>query len=420
MEQFQRTTHFMPTSKVNSGRYMLTDCVTHSEWISVFQQELNQVAYGANYGWPLVSGVANNPLYKDPVHAYPHDPDGCAIMGGTFYEPLVNQFPTEYHNKYFYADHCFGWIAYFDVDTGTDIRILTGANRLVEIKVNPITGSLYYLDREYGGDESGNTGGIGRIDYSAETIPLEITRQPSSVNGAIGEDVSFNVLVTGENPLSYQWFRNGVLIENENASSLTLASVQLEDNLAEFTVQVSDANGSNQLSDVATLTVSANNAPTVSITQPVSDTLYIAGEQYTFSGTATDIEDGDLDASAFKWEIVFHHDEHTHPFIPEILGVKEGTFTPSVNDEISPNVWYRIHLTVTDSNGTATSVQHDVFPLVTDVSIQTSPPGLEVLLDGSPKNTPLDFQGVAGVIRSIEAPEFRKSKCGYRNRNCIC
>ena len=368
-------------------------------------EELNRAEAGANYGWPLVAGVVNDPDYVDPVHAYPHDPDGCAIIGGTFYEPLVDQFPSEFHDKFFYGDHCFGWIAYVDLETGVDNRFLTGADRLVEVKVNPVTGALYYLDREYAGDVDNRSGGIGRIDYVGGSVALEITRQPISTTAAVGENVSFNVLVTGESPFSYQWFRNAEALEGETDSSLTQNNLQTIDNGSEFYVEVIDTNGVVVQSEVAVLTISANSAPTVTITLPNPDELYTAGEEVSFAAIATDTEDGDLDASAFHWEIVFHHDDHTHPFIPELRDTTNSSFVPPVNDETAPDVWYRIHLTVTDSAGTSTSVVQDVFPILTNVEANTVPQGLKLLLDGTPQDAPIDFEGVAGVNRVLEAPE---------------
>ena len=369
-------------------------------------EEVNKAESGANYGWPLFSGVANDPAYTDPVHAYPHDPDGCAITGGAFYEPRMNQFPFVYHDKFFYGDHCFGWIAHVDPGTGVDTRFMAGANRLVEIKINPATGALYYLDREYAGDSTGRTGGIGRIDYVGKLASFDITRQPSSTTASIGEDVSFDVLVTGTPPFSFQWFKDGAPLIGETASSLSVRSVQAEDNQSEFFVEIGDTTGFSMRSDTAVLTVSANNTPVARILRPdPAAFLYIAGEEVPFSGIASDVEDGALDASAFRWDVVFHHGNHTHPFITDVRGIKEGTFVPPANDETAPNVWYRIHLTVTDSAGTSTSVRQDVFPLLTDVSVRTEPPGLKLLIDGTPRNAPIGFKGVAGVARVLEAPE---------------
>lgn len=368
-------------------------------------EELNQAIEGANYGWPIVSGVVNDPRFTDPAHAYNHDPDGCAIIGGAFYEPPVNQFPSQYRDKFFYGDHCFGWLAYVDLETGEDIRFMTGADRLVEVKVSPVTGALYYLDREYAGDTAGRSGGVGRIDFVGGTTPLEITRQPISIEAAVGESVSFNVLVTGETPFSYQWFENGTSINGETNASLTLNNVQPSDNLNEFYVQVTDDTGAVEQSQTATLTVSNNSAPEPVITLPAAGDLYIAGEEYTFAGTAFDAEDGNLAADAFHWEIVFHHDEHVHPFIPDAPAIKQGTFVPPINDETDANVWYRIHLTVTDSAGTSTTIEQDIFPLISDVEITTIPADLEVLLDGTPLAAPVNFEGVAGVARVLEAPQ---------------
>ena len=385
--------------RTSTGEIFMSDVGTQ-DW-----EELNQAEPGANYGWPLETGVVNKPGYTDPALAYHHQPDGCAITGGSFYEPLVNQFPDAYHDKFFYGDHCFGWIAYHDLDNGNDIRFMTGAHRLVEVKVSPVTGAIYYLDREYAGDTSRSSGGIGRIDYVGGTVPLNISRHPSSVTASVGADVAFDVLVSGESPFTFQWFQNDDELEGETQSTLTIDNVQAGDNGHEFFVRIVDANGASETSEIATLTVVANNAPNPVITAPGADALFVAGDEYSFAGSASDEEDGELDESAFNWEIVFHHDDHTHPFIQEITNVKDGTFIPSPNSEIDPNVWYRIHLTVTDSAGASSTVYQDIFPVHTDVRVETVPEGLELVIDGASQSAPIEFEGVAGVARLLEAPQ---------------
>ena len=73
-------------------------------------------------------------------------------------------------------------------------------------------------------------------------------------------------------------------------------------------------------SNEATLTVVANQAPTATITAPAAGTLYTAGSTITYAGTGTDPEDGPLPACAFTWQVDFHHDTHTHPFLAPTSG----------------------------------------------------------------------------------------------------
>jgi hypothetical protein len=78
---------------------------------------------------------------------------------------------------------------------------------------------------------------------------------------------------------------------------------------------------------------------------------YTAGDLIAYAGSGTDKEDGALPASAFTWSVVFHHDTHTHPFIPQRAAFTSGTFTIPTRGETATNVWYRIYLTVRDSSG---------------------------------------------------------------------
>jgi glucose/arabinose dehydrogenase len=114
-------------------------------------EEINLGAAGANYGWPVHEGVAKDPPYEDPIIAYGHggvEPatTGCAITGGTFYDPTSVTFPSKYVGDYFFADFCNGWIRTRDLDTGGVSGFATGLERPIDLEVSK-TGELYYLAR---------------------------------------------------------------------------------------------------------------------------------------------------------------------------------------------------------------------------------------------------------------------------------
>jgi hypothetical protein len=145
-------------------------------------------------------------------------------------------------------------------------------------------------------------------------------------------------------------------------------------------------------------------APRVSIATPAEGAHYRAGDVISFSGSATDAEDGTLGASDLRWEVLFHHDTHTHPFVEPYTGASSGIFTIPTIGEVSANTWYRIHLTATDSDGNSTEVTRDVTPLTSQVTLATSPSGLGLTLDGMPATAPKTFTGVEGFHREIAAP----------------
>ena len=128
-------------------------------------EEINKLQKGANFGWPLHEGVANESPYVDPVFAYGHGGDpattGCSITGGTFYNRVTVLFPPEYEGDYFFADFCSGWIRTYDPSTGAASAFATGLERPIDLEVGQ-AGQLYYLAK----GSIGSPASVGKIGYA--------------------------------------------------------------------------------------------------------------------------------------------------------------------------------------------------------------------------------------------------------------
>jgi glucose/arabinose dehydrogenase len=375
-------------------------------------EEVNPGGAGLNYGWPGTEGdfnPASFPGYTRPRHAYSSaSGSACAITGGAVYLPPAATFPAEYVGTYFFADYCAGWIRRIDP---TDVQpypgqtpainFATGINLPVDLKV-AADGSLYYLAR--------GAGSVYRVQYGSPAPT--ITSHPANVTVAAGQPATFTVGASGAPPLAYQWQRNNVNIPGATSSSYTLASAQAANDGDAFRVNVSNSFG-NVFSNAAILTVTSNQPPVAAITTPVAGTRYSGGVTVAFAGTGSDPEDGILPASAFTWQVDFHHDTHTHPFVPATSGITGGTFDIPTTGETSANVWYRIFLTVRDSGGRTTTVQRDILPQTVQLTLATMPAGLQVRLDGQPATTPLVVTAVVGMHRTIEAFDQVAAGTGY-------
>jgi glucose/arabinose dehydrogenase len=371
-----------------TGRMFIND-VGENTW-----EEINDGVVGSNYGWPITEGATTDPRFRAPLLVYQHgsgDTNGCAITGGTFYNPSSVQFPTSYVGKYFFADYCNNWIRVFDPAAGTAQAFATAVSAPVDLQVGS-DGLLYYLAR--------GANAVGRIRAATNQAP-SITAQPANRTVAVGQSATFSVSATGSQPLSYQWQRGTTNITGATSASYTLTAAAA-DNGASFRVVVNNAFGT-VTSNSATLVVTTNAAPVATITQPASGALYSAGDTVNYAGTGTDAEDGTLPASAFTWQVVFHHASHTHPFVAPISGSKSGSFTLPKQGELSTDVFYRIHLTVRDSAGLTHETTRDILPRISTISLRTNPAGLQLTLDGTPVTTPVDVASVVGMTRQIGA-----------------
>jgi hypothetical protein len=222
-----------------------------------------------------------------------------------------------------------------------------------------------------------------------------------NVTTTTGQPATFAVVAAGDS-LAYQWQRNGIDIPGETGATYTLDAASTIDLGAQFRVLVSGSGGT-VVSDVATIILNATGAPTAVITAPVGGKLYKAGQSIRFRGTGTDPQDGKLAPGAFSWRVDFHHDDHLHPHLQDTPGKRSGSFRVPREGETSANVWFRIHLTVTDSSGLSHSVFHDIHPQTVTFTVTPSHPGLQVFLDGPPVNTPLTFEAVVGSRHTLGA-----------------
>jgi glucose/arabinose dehydrogenase len=371
-----------------SGRLFIND-VGQNTW-----EEINDGIAGANYGWPTTEGATTDPRFVSPFYAYNHSA-GCAITGGDFYNPTTSGFPSSFVGDYFFADYCGGWIRSIDVSTGTVSAFATGINNPTDLQVGN-DGALYYIQR--------GSGSIRKITYTASNAPT-ITQQPADLTVTVGAGATFTVAASGTGPLSYQWQRNQLDIPGATGATYAIVSTQPSDNGARFRVVVTNSAGG-ATSNEATLTVNANTAPTATITAPVNGSLFQGGETISFAGTGSDTEDGTVPAARFTWTALLFHDDgslHSHPFYGPASGVTSGSFPIPTQGETSSNIWYRVYLRVTDSQGLAHTDSVDIQPRKANVTLTTSPAGLQLTLDGVPVTAPYTFSGVVGIQRTIEA-----------------
>jgi len=365
------------------------------------QEEISDLHGGMNYGWPTCEGTACSGTppspYMAPLHSYGRSVGNC-ITGGAFYNPPAATFPSSYAGDYFFSDAGVGWVRTLDPANGNAVADFgTGFNGPVDIDVGP-DGALYVA--------SVSGGRVIKVQYTLNQAP-QIAVHPANQTAGSGQTATFTVSAAGTPPLSYQWQRNNSNIGGATGASYTTPVLTVADSGATYRVIVSNSFG-NATSNAATLTVTGQ-APVAVIQTPAAGALYTAGQAVTFSGTATDAEDGTLPASAFTWDVEFHHQDpgtggHAHPADPPVSGGTSGSFTPSQTEEFSPNVWFRLHLSVRDSAGLTHAIFRDVLPRKSTMTFATNPAGLSLNLDGIPMTAPRTVVGVQGVIRSLDAP----------------
>ncbi len=378
---------------------------------SVAWEDLHVASPAANFGWPFCgdggrtpSGACLDPLFSDPLFTYPHAGTGASITGGIVY--TGSMFPPEWQGRYVYGDYARNELRYLTLDQDgsvtADVPFLNpGAGGTFPLSVVKLLqgpdGSLYYIDlvSEY----VTYTGALHRIFYSVNSAPQcgPLTATPNDGPGPSLTSVLSGSAADAEgDALTFTW------TPGDGSPALTGATVShtyTDPGTYLPTLLVSDGNSTINCGSVA---VSVGSPPVAQILNPANGSLFRSGEVVTFTGLGTD--DDIITEASYSWTAVFNHDEHIHP---EAGATGTSTFDlviPTTGHGYSGTTFYTVTLTITDSDGLQHSQSVQIFPEKVNVTVNSTPPGLQVLVEGLPVLTPYTFDQAIGYQVQISVP----------------
>jgi glucose/arabinose dehydrogenase/PKD repeat protein len=375
-------------------------------------EEINVAGPGANLGWPCYEGPEHQPGYEPfalcqelyaqgpdavtmPLYAWQHDV-GRTSTGGGFY--MGTSYPEPYRGAYFFGDYSSGWIASLKVDAedhlipGSVSTFATDVGGPVDLELGPDT-DLYDIDIL--------AGELRRFTYSHDNTPPTAVATANPLEGHPPLSVQFSSAGSSDpdgDPLQYTWdFGDGSPL-----SSLTNPEHLYETAGVYLAVlTVSDGRGGTR-SETVRITV-GNFSPVPTITSPSETFRFRVGDVVTYAGSATDPEDGPIPDSHLSWTITLHHCTpsgcHTHPY--STSKGPGGTFDIADHGD---EIFFELTLTATDSAGSTGSTTRMIYPQLVQLTLQSDPPGRQVVLDGTSGAAPLMRAVIVGSSHTLYAP----------------
>jgi glucose/arabinose dehydrogenase/PKD repeat protein len=396
-------------------------------------EEINRIANPTdavveNFGWPCYEGNARQAGYDAadlsicenlyaqagavtaPVFSYAHGTivagETCATgssstSGVAFY--ANGNYPAQYRDALFLADYsrsCI-WVVFNGANGQPDPSTITpfreGAAGPVDLKIGP-NGDLFYVDLN---------GTVRRFQYFDGNSPPVAVISASPSSGSAPLTVNFNGSSSSDpnpgDPIAFAWDldNDGQFDDGTGATAVfTYATAGV------FTarLRVTDSGG---LTDVKSATITTSGAPpAAAIQSPAATLAWSVGQTISFSGSATDPEDGILAAARLSWQLNMHHcpvvdNCHVHP-VQQFAGVASGSFAAPDHDYPS---FLELVLTATDSSGQTNQKSVRLDPQTTVLSFSTSPAGLPLAVGSSSTATPFTRTVIVGSNNSLSAPQ---------------
>lgn len=385
-------------------------------------EEINKIAdpdaAPRDFGWPCFEGNGSQASYAgqnlpicnglnspaSPAYAYNHDDqvvsgDGCAspagsAIAGLAFHGTAGAYPNHYNGLFFtdWARACI-WFA----PLGGNGEPNFGAIELFD-RLNPADatkGGAVYLGVTPAGDliyTNLNSGEVRTITYGNDPVAV-FTATPSS--GVAPLTVKFNASGSADptaQTLTYDWDLDGDGAYDDG-SGKTISRTYTAGGSVSVGLKVTDPDDN---SDTVHHTITVGSTPPVAhIDSPTSSVTWAVGDEISFSGHATDAQDGDLPDSAFHWTLKIEHcpsncHEHT---VTSWDGVSSGSFD-APNHEYPSHL--RLVLTVTDSSDLTSTKSVDLQPKTGTVSATSDPSGIALNVS--------DGIGIVGSSVDVSAP----------------
>ena len=393
-------------------------------------EEINQIpnplaSSVRNFGWPCYEGTLRESKYdaldlniceslyaqagghSAPHFAYRHDQtvvtnDICtnsgssSITGLAFNESSI--YPAAYNGALFFADYsrnCI-WVMFAganglpDSDPAKRDTFVANAAAPVHLQIGP-GGDLFYVDL---------TGGtIRRIRFSSGNQSPQASMTATPTSGPAPLNVAFSSAGSSDpdgDPLTYSWnFGDGGTSTDANPSHTYTRKGPFS-----AVLTVTDSKGA---SSTAQASISPGNSkPTAVIDTPASTIQWKVDQSITFTGHATDPEDGTLPPSGYKWELILHHcpsNCHTHS-VQSFSGITTGSF--SAPDHTYPS-HLELRLTVTDAEGLTDTKSVILNPQTVALSFNSTPSGLQLVVGDTQSPTPFTTNVILGSVQSLSA-----------------
>jgi PKD repeat protein len=283
-------------------------------------------------------------------------------------------------------------------DPGDRATFVAQADNPVDLEVSP-DGELWYADFQ-------GAGAVRKITYTSGNTPPTAVVSATPASGVAPLTVSFDGRGSSDpdpgDILTYAWDLDddGAY---DDATTPTASWTYQQPGTYTPELRVTDGQGA---SDTEAVTISAgNSAPTATIASPASSLRWKANDAVSFSGSASDPQQGSLPASALSWSLVLHHCDagggcHQHP-VQTWNGVASGSF--SAPDHEYPS-YLELTLTATDAGGLRDTETVRLDPQTVSLTFQTSPPGLQLAVGSSAEAAPFTRTVIVGSANVAAAP----------------
>jgi glucose/arabinose dehydrogenase len=409
-------------------------------WEEVNRMISSTPANPVNFGWPCYEGAGRllsydsadlticENLYTDtirpaigPHYAYNHSAsvvsgDGCPTNQGSVISAISfyagGSYPGTYNGALFFGDHSRNCIwAMLPGGNGLPSAsnltafVVDPNSHPVDLAADPASGDLFYANFE--------GGQIRRIQYTANNPPQALaTANPTS--GPAPLTVQFTGSGSSDpdgDSISYSWDLNGDGTYGD-ATTANPSFTYTTAGTRQVTLRVTDARGASSVSAPVAITVGpGNTAPTPVLDTPLSSLTWAVGDTISFSGRATDAQDGTLPASALTWEFILHHCTtgcHTH--LQEVRpSVASGTFAAPDHDYPSS---LEIRLTARDSGGLTASTSVTLQPRTVTLTFQSNPSELQLTAGATTARAPFTVTAIVNETIQLIAPQQK-----YRGKN---